>query len=66
SFQKQYKDKIQAKAIHYQHIYTLTQEYMIGNQISDIFDSIQYKFLVSSGLFSDYWDIALMASTDRY
>ncbi|CAG8845425.1 14992_t:CDS:2, partial [Gigaspora margarita] len=51
--QKQYKNKTQA-------------EYLGGNQIGDIFDGLHYKSLVSSGVFSDHQDIALMASTDRY
>ncbi|CAG8737475.1 7218_t:CDS:2, partial [Funneliformis caledonium] len=55
-----------AKTFSYQHNYTSTYEYTIGNQIEDIFDGYHYKNLVSSEFFSDHQDIALIASTDGY
>ena len=65
SLRMQYKDKIRSKTLQYRHNYTSTNEY-INNQIGDIFDGARYKTLVSSGFFSDYRDVALMASTDGY
>jgi hypothetical protein len=59
-------DKTRAETLRYRHIYTSTNDYAIGDQISDIFDGLRYKTLVSFGFFSDSWDIALMASTDGY
>lgn len=62
----QYKDKARSETLRYRHTYTSTNEYTIGNQISDVFDGFRYKTLVSSGFFSDSRDIALIASTDGY
>ena len=66
SFRMQYKDKTRAETLRYRHKYTSTHEYTFNNKISDVFDGLQYKALVSSGLFSDCRDIALLASTDGY
>lgn len=66
SLRIQYKDKTRSETLQYRHNYTSTNEYILNNQIGDIFDGTRYKTLVSSGFFSDKRDVALMASTDGY
>lgn len=66
SFKAQYQDKNHSEILCYRHNYTSTYEYSLGEQMGDIFDGSRYKNLVNSGFFSDYRDIALIASTDGY
>ncbi|PKK59405.1 hypothetical protein RhiirC2_794880 [Rhizophagus irregularis] len=63
----QYKNPSRAMIIQYWHEYTSSEEYISNNgKIGDVFDGIKYKSLGALGLFSDYQDVALIASTDGY
>ena len=66
SLKMQYKDKNRSETLCYRHNYTSTHEYFSGEQMKDVFDGARYKDLTASGLFSDYRDIALIASTDGF
>lgn len=67
SLRIQYKDPSRAIILQYRHEYTSSEEYISNNgKIGDVFDGIRYKSLVALGLFPDYRDVALIASTDGY
>ena len=63
----QYKDPFRATILRYRHEYTSREEYISNDgKIGDVFDGNRYKSLVALGLFPDYRDVALIASTDGY
>lgn len=67
SLRIQYKDLSRAAILRYRHEYKSSEEYISNNgKIGDVFDGNRYKFLISSGLFPDYQDVALIVSIDGY
>lgn len=67
SLKIQYRDPSRAIVLRYRHEYTSSEEYTANNgKIGDVFDGNRYKFLVESGLFPDYRDVAFIASLDGY
>ena len=67
SLRMQYKDPSRAMILRYRHEYTSSEEYISNSgKIGDVFDGNRYKSLAALGLFSDYRDVALIASADGY
>jgi len=67
SLRVQYNDPSRAMILRYRHEYKSSEEYMSDNgNIGDVFDGNRNKSLVATGLFSDYQDVALIASMDGY
>ena len=65
SLKIQYEDPSRATILRYRHEYTSSEEYISNDsKIGDVFDGNRY--LVALGLFTDYRDVALIASIDGY